>query len=118
MAARRAESFGKRSIKTSSKDFALRLAVSMTDLTTLEGKDSPEKVRSLCRKAISPAPNLSRQLEAAGLRPAPRADRATLLRRVTFALIGLPPTPGEVDAFVGDEAPDAYERVVERLREL
>ena len=66
MAARRAESFGKRSIKTSSKDYALRLAIAMTDLTTLEGKDSPEKVRSLCRKAISPAPALSRALEAAG----------------------------------------------------
>lgn len=66
MAARRAESFGKRSIKTSSKDYALRLAIAMTDLTTLEGKDSPEKVRSLCRKAISPAPALSRTLEAAG----------------------------------------------------
>ncbi|MEY2714827.1 MAG: hypothetical protein RIT24_1170 [Planctomycetota bacterium] len=66
MAARRAESFGKRSIKASSKDYALRLAIAMTDLTTLEGKDSPEKVRSLCRKAISPAPALSRTLEAAG----------------------------------------------------
>lgn len=71
MAARRADSFGKRSIKASSKDFALRLAVTMTDLTTLEGKDSPEKVRSLCRKAISPAPGLSRALEAAGLAPIP-----------------------------------------------
>ena len=58
MAARRAESFGKRSIKAASKDSALRLAISMTDLTTLEGKDSPEKVRALCRKAISPAPAL------------------------------------------------------------
>ena len=56
MAVRRADSFGKRSIKAGSKDYALRLAVTMTDLTTLEGKDSPEKVRSLCRKAISPAP--------------------------------------------------------------
>ena len=71
MAARRADSFGKRSIKTSSKDFALRLAVSMTDLTTLEGKDSPEKVRALCRKAISPAPALDRVLTAAGLAPIP-----------------------------------------------
>ncbi len=71
MAARRAESFGKRSIKASSKDFALRLAVIMTDLTTLEGKDSPEKVRSLCRKAIDPAPALSRALEAAGRAPIP-----------------------------------------------
>jgi len=71
MAVRRADSFGKRSIKAGSKDYALRLAVTMTDLTTLEGKDSPEKVRSLCRKAISPAPALSRALEAAGLAPIP-----------------------------------------------
>ena len=71
MAVRRADSFGKRSIKASSKDFALRLAVTMTDLTTLEGKDSPEKVRSLCRKAIDPAPALSRALEAAGRAPIP-----------------------------------------------
>jgi deoxyribose-phosphate aldolase len=71
MAVRRADSFGKRSIKAGSKDYALRLAVTMTDLTTLEGKDSPEKVRSLCRKAISPAPALSRALEAAGMAPIP-----------------------------------------------
>jgi deoxyribose-phosphate aldolase len=71
MATRRAESFGKRSIKASSKDYALRLAVTMTDLTTLEGKDSPEKVRSLCRKAIDPAPALSRALVAAGRAPIP-----------------------------------------------
>lgn len=71
MATRRADSFGKRSIKTSSKEFALRLAVSMTDLTTLEGKDSPEKVRSLCRKAMSPAPALDRALRAAGKAPVP-----------------------------------------------
>ena len=71
MAARRADSFGKRSIKAASKDFALRLAVSMTDLTTLEGKDSPEKVRALCRKAISPAPALDAALRAAGRAPIP-----------------------------------------------
>ena len=71
MAARRAESFGKRSIKASSKEFALRLAISMTDLTTLEGKDSPEKVRSLCQKAISPAPALDRVLRVAGRAPIP-----------------------------------------------
>ena len=71
MAARRAESFGKRSIKASSKEFALRLAISMTDLTTLEGKDSHEKVRSLCQKAISPAPALDRVLRAAGRAPIP-----------------------------------------------
>jgi len=71
MATRRAEGFGKRSIKAASKDLALRLAISMTDLTTLEGKDSPEKVRSLCRKAIRPAPVLDRLLGASGLPPVP-----------------------------------------------
>lgn len=55
------------------------------------------------------------RLEQEGLAPAPPADRAAWLRRVTFDLIGLPPTPQEVDAFVNDRREDAYERVVERL---
>lgn len=55
------------------------------------------------------------KLEAKGLSPAVEADRRTLLRRVSFDLIGLPPTPEEIDAFVNDRAPDAYERVVNRL---
>lgn len=54
MADQRAASFTKRSIKTSAKASGLRLALSMLDLTTLEGKDSPEKVRALCRKAVRP----------------------------------------------------------------
>ncbi|MEE2912947.1 MAG: deoxyribose-phosphate aldolase [Planctomycetota bacterium] len=54
MVEQRAASFTRRSIKTASKLFALRLALSMIDLTTLEGKDSAAKVRSLCRKAITP----------------------------------------------------------------
>jgi mono/diheme cytochrome c family protein len=54
-------------------------------------------------------------LEARGLKPAPQADPRTLLRRVTFDLIGLPPTPEEVDTFLADRRPGAYERVVERL---
>jgi hypothetical protein len=53
--------------------------------------------------------------EAAGLKPAPEADRLTLIRRVTLDLTGLPPTPEEVEAFQKDDRPDAYERVVERL---
>ena len=57
---------------------------------------------------------LSRLLEA-GLAPAPPADRRELLRRVTFDLIGLPPTPGEMEAFLADGSPDAYEKVVDRL---
>lgn len=55
MAAERAAAFAKRSIKADAKLSALRLAISMMDLTTLEGKDTPGKVASLCRKAIQPA---------------------------------------------------------------
>ena len=55
MVEERAASFGKRSIKTSAKLAGLKLAVSMCDLTTLEGKDTPGKVAYLCRKALSPA---------------------------------------------------------------
>ncbi len=55
------------------------------------------------------------RLEAAGLRPSAEADRRTLIRRLTFDLTGLPPTPGEVEAFLGDARPDAYERTVDRL---
>ncbi len=54
-------------------------------------------------------------LERAGLRPAPEADRRTLARRLSLDLTGLPPTPEEVKAFVDDQAPDAYERYVDRL---
>ena len=54
-------------------------------------------------------------LEAKGLKPVADADRPTLLRRVTFDLIGLPPTPEEVEAFVADESPGAFEKVVDRL---
>jgi hypothetical protein len=50
-----------------------------------------------------------------GLAPAPQADRRTLLRRVTFDLVGLPPTPEEADAFLADTRGDAYERLVDRL---
>jgi hypothetical protein len=55
------------------------------------------------------------RLEAEGLRPSARADRYTLVRRVFLDLIGLPPTADEADAFVRDKAPDAYERLVDRL---
>ncbi len=54
-------------------------------------------------------------LEKQRLRPAAAADRATLVRRATLDLTGLPPTPAEIDAFVNDAAPDAYERLIDRL---
>jgi mono/diheme cytochrome c family protein len=55
------------------------------------------------------------KLAEKGLRPSPAADRATLIRRATYDLLGLPPAPEEVDAFVNDAQPDAYERLVDRL---
>ncbi|MEQ8787190.1 MAG: PSD1 and planctomycete cytochrome C domain-containing protein [Pirellulaceae bacterium] len=55
------------------------------------------------------------KLEAAGLQPAPPADKRTLLRRVTYDLTGLPPTPEEVQAFLDDDSPEAWGAVVERL---
>ena len=58
---------------------------------------------------------IAARLEAEDLAPAPAADRTTLLRRLSFDLIGLPPSAAEVAAFVADERPDAYERVVDRL---
>ncbi len=54
-------------------------------------------------------------LERRGLSRAPPADRRTLIRRVTFDLTGLPPSPGEIEAFVTDRSPDAFARVVDRL---
>jgi hypothetical protein len=55
------------------------------------------------------------RLRKAGLPPAPEADRATLIRRVTYDLHGLGPTPEEVQAFVNDKSPKAYENLIERL---
>ena len=57
---------------------------------------------------------LARQ-EKAGIRPSAAADKLTLLRRVSFDLTGLPPAPEEQDAFLADDRPDAYERLVDRL---
>ena len=55
------------------------------------------------------------RLEAKGLTPSPQADRRTLIRRLSFDLLGLPPTPEEVEAFVADARPDAYERLVDGM---
>ncbi len=55
------------------------------------------------------------KLETKGLSPSPQADRRTLIRRVTYDLTGLPPTADDVQAFVADKSPNAYEKVVDRL---
>ena len=55
------------------------------------------------------------RLEQEGLHPSPEADKTSLIRRVTLDLTGLPPTPAEVDSFLADGSPDAYEKVVDRL---
>ena len=55
------------------------------------------------------------KLKEAELKPSPEADRVTLIRRLSFDLTGLPPTRAEVDAFLNDRSPDAYEKLVDRL---
>src|SRR5262249_37594048 len=55
------------------------------------------------------------RLESSGLSPSEPADKRTLIRRVTFDLIGLPPTPEEIDAFLSDESPNAWAKAVDRL---
>ena len=55
------------------------------------------------------------KLEAKGLKPNPLADKRTLIRRATFDLLGIPPTVAEVEAFLKDESPDAFAKVVDRL---
>ncbi len=71
------------------------------------------KHASWCRNPIDAF--ILASLEEIELRPAAEAERATLLRRLTFDLTGLPPTPADVEAFLADTRPDAYERLVDRL---
>lgn len=60
---------------------------------------------------------IQQKLKEEGIKPASKADKRTLIRRATYDLIGLPPTPEEVDDFLADNSPDAYEKLIERLLE-
>jgi hypothetical protein len=103
------------------------LTLSEADIATLEAwiREGAkwEKHWSFIPPVRQPVPDgihpidyfVRRQLERAGLKPSPEAGRETLIRRVTLDLTGLPPTPAEVDAFVNDKSPNAYEKLVDRL---
>lgn len=83
-------------------------------LTPLNRPEAPEvEAKAEVRNPIDAF--ILNRLEAEGLQPAEEADRRTLIRRVTYDLTGLPPTPEEINAFLSDEHPDAFERVVDRL---
>lgn len=91
------------------------------------GKFAPHWAYAPLRKPVPPAPRtrnwalgpvdrfILARLEKEGLKPSPDADRATLLRRLSLDLTGLPPTPRELDAFLADRSPQAYGKVVDRL---
>jgi mono/diheme cytochrome c family protein len=76
--------------------------------------DTP-RVRNHDRVCTAVDAFLLAKLEERGLTFSPEADRRTLIRRAAFDLLGLPPTPEEVDRFLADEAPDAYEKLIDRL---
>ena len=73
----------------------------------------PDEGRGWARNPIDSF--IHKTLREKGLEPAPEADRRTLIRRLSFDLLGLPPTPEEIEAFLADPAPDSYERLVDRL---
>ena len=79
-------------------------------------RDSASPIVSKADWPIGPVDRfLLARLEKEGLSPAPDADRGTLIRRLSFDLIGLPPTAEEIRSFVDDKNPDAYEKLVDRL---
>ena len=73
----------------------------------------PDALRAWVRNPIDAF--VLEKLRAHGLRPSPEADRRTLIRRVSLDLTGLPPTPEELDRFLGDSSPDAFEKLVDGL---
>ena len=82
-------------------------------LRPLERPPLPEEDSNWIRTPIDSF--ILSRLKKQGLAPSPEADRRTLIRRLSYNLHGLPPTPDEIDAFVNDPSADAYEKLVERL---
>ena len=78
-----------------------------------------DRIRPVVKDAAWPRTSVDHfilaRLEAKGLSPSPRADKRTLIRRATFDLIGLPPTPEEIEAFEADTTASAYDQLIERL---
>ena len=82
----------------------------------LRAERPPLPASELADEGLSPIDQFIRiRLEQAGLSPSPRATKQSLIRRVTLDLTGLPPTLPEIDAFLADDSPAAYERMVDRL---
>ena len=75
----------------------------------------PPPVQNSAWSRTSIDPFILARIEAGGLQPSPQASALTLIRRATFDLTGLPPTPEEIDAFLADTTPDAFAKVVDRL---
>jgi hypothetical protein len=96
---------------------SLPVAARADDLWSLQPLRRPEP--PAVRDAAWPHNPIDRfilaALEAKGIKPTAPADKLTLIRRATFDLTGLPPTPEEIDAFVADNSPDAYPRLIDRL---
>ncbi|MDE3196963.1 MAG: DUF1549 domain-containing protein, partial [Acidobacteriota bacterium] len=97
--------------QSSDEKFAQRAA----RLWSLQPVRRPDVPANLTSSANPIDAFIARQYQAKGLRPVAKADRLTLLRRVTLDLTGLPPTPAEQEAFLGDTSAQAYERLVDRL---
>jgi len=76
---------------------------------------APPKVRDTAWVRTPVDRFILRELEARGIVPVADADKRTLIRRATYDLTGMPPTPAEIDAFLKDQAPDAFARVIDRL---